>query len=225
LQWRHTAEFHEAEYTLKLLQLLGLSVQYAPRAFCKPTTQDSAWIGEKLSSLGITGEEKKLVVIHPGSDPGTLPWGKQNWSQLLSLLCRDGRFHCMLAGPNRDRELVREIVSLSGVEEALSLVGQTTIGWLTALVHRADLFIGPRTGALHIASTVGCAVVGIYASAPTESPKRWGPWQTEKKQVITPPVLCPAKRSCLNKKCPYYSCMDKIYPETVYKQVKTALSL
>jgi ADP-heptose:LPS heptosyltransferase len=53
------------------------------------------------------------------------------------------------------------------------LVGRTDWDTLGALIARCRLFLGPDTGAMHLAVAVGTPVVAVFG--PTD-PRRYGPW-------------------------------------------------
>ena len=67
--------------------------------------------------------------------------------------------------------------ALSKGSQAINLVGQSTLKQLAALIAAADLVICPDSGPAHMATALGTAVVGLYA---TSNPDRTGPYNSRK---------------------------------------------
>ncbi len=76
-------------------------------------------------------------------------------------------------GPSaEERAMAERIVELCQ-HKPLNLVGQTSLGELTALLKLAKAVLAPDTGPAHIASALGTPVIGLYAAT---NPQRAGPY-------------------------------------------------
>ena len=77
-------------------------------------------------------------------------------------------------GPGfEERQMARAIADACQTD-VINLVGVTTVQQLLAVLERARLVIAPDTGPTHIASALGTAVIGLYA---TSNPDRTGPYR------------------------------------------------
>jgi heptosyltransferase I len=80
-----------------------------------------------------------------------------------------------LTGSPAEREvaLAAEIEALSNIP-VHNLAGQTNLKELLALCRGARLVIGPDSGTLHMSTTQGTPVIGLYAHS---NPQRTGPYR------------------------------------------------
>jgi heptosyltransferase I len=79
----------------------------------------------------------------------------------------------LTGGPSmEERTMAERIVELCQ-HKPLNLVGQTSLGELTALLKLAKAVLAPDTGPAHIASALGTPVIGLYAAT---NPQRAGPY-------------------------------------------------
>ncbi len=77
----------------------------------------------------------------------------------------------VLVGSSKDREIGDHIQQATR-HPPISLIGQTNLLELAALMKRAALFIGNDAGPMHVAAAVGCPVVALFGPS---DPKVWGP--------------------------------------------------
>ncbi|MEM1261185.1 MAG: glycosyltransferase family 9 protein [Pseudomonadota bacterium] len=77
------------------------------------------------------------------------------------------------AGTTVEHDYAARIVAACG-DAAQSVVGQTSLKQLYALIDAADLVIAPDSAAVHLASASRTALVGLYA---TSNPDRTGPYR------------------------------------------------
>jgi ADP-heptose:LPS heptosyltransferase len=104
-------------------------------------------------------------------------WDPARWAAVLARLAEsDPTAHVLLLGGPDD------VPGAEAVQAALpdplrprvhSLVGRTDWDTLGALIARCRLFLGPDTGAMHLAVAAGTPVVAVFG--PTD-PRRYGPW-------------------------------------------------
>ena len=86
------------------------------------------------------------------------------------------RHHCrvLLTGGNSDLEVeYGQALCSDAIPGLENLVGQSSLPELAALISAADLVICPDSGPAHMATAVGTAVLGLYA---TSNPERTGPY-------------------------------------------------
>ena len=118
------------------------------------------------------GETKKLIVIHPGTGAPVKLWETTSWAQVADTLIRSYGIQVVLTGAESERELVDDIAHQMQ-EPVLTLIGETDVGKLAALLARATLVLGVDNGPLHLATAQGTPTVRLYG--PTD-PRIFGPW-------------------------------------------------
>ncbi len=75
-------------------------------------------------------------------------------------------------GSELEREYGKTICNIVG-DDAVDLVGQTSLKQLLAVIEAGDVLLCPDSGPAHMATAVGTPVVGLYA---TSNPERTGPY-------------------------------------------------
>ncbi len=137
-----------------------------------------------LQSAGVSAE-RPYVVLQAGASSPSRQWPAASFASLAVELANRG-LQSVLVGASDERALGEEIVHRSG-GIAVSLVGQTQIGGLAAVVRRAQRLVSNDTGTIHVATAVGTPSLGIYlgpASAKDTAP--WGSGHI----VIEPDLAC-----------------------------------
>ncbi|MFP4647653.1 MAG: glycosyltransferase family 9 protein [Halorhodospira sp.] len=79
----------------------------------------------------------------------------------------------LTGGPTQLERAYAEAITAATSAPVTDLVGATSLKGLLAALRRAQAFIGPDSGPLHLANAVGTPVVGLYA---TSNPQRTGPY-------------------------------------------------
>lgn len=108
----------------------------------------------------------RVLVIHPGSGGQQKRWAPEGFLQIARWWqeCRSGKV-LILLGPAEERE-TESWWQVGEVENRLSL-------WqVTALISRADLYLGNDSGVSHLAGAVGAR--GAVVFGPTH-PQQWRP--------------------------------------------------
>ena len=120
-------------------------------------------------------DDRPLVVISPCSSQrirNYRNWDMQNYAAVIEHLESQYDARIMLTGGTSDLE--KDYGStLASDSDAENLVGQTSLKQMAALIKAADLVICPDSGPAHMATALGTAVIGLYA---TSNPDRTGPY-------------------------------------------------
>ena len=123
--------------------------------------------------------DKPLVVISACSSQRARnyrDWRIENYAAVIAHLETKHDARVVLTGGPTAKE--KEYgAALSKGSQAINLVGQSTLKQLAALIAAADLVICPDSGPAHMATALGTAVVGLYA---TSNPDRTGPYNSRK---------------------------------------------
>ncbi|HET9920166.1 MAG TPA: glycosyltransferase family 9 protein, partial [Ktedonobacteraceae bacterium] len=201
------AHEHAAVSNLRLtstaLALLGdapLAEPYTPSAYplqFVPTTEERAWVAERLRNEGIDAETP-VVLIHPGSGAAVKLWRSEAWAScanaLPALLTTPAPARIILTGGKSERPLLEEIAR--GMAASPVMITDASVGQLAALLGRAVLVLGVDSGPLHLAVAQGTPTVVIFG--PTDA-RIFGPWGDAGQHiVIASTQRCPT--------CPYIPC-------------------
>ena len=130
-------------------------------------------------AASFAAHDTPLVVISPCSSQRARNfrnWNVENYAAVITHLETQYGAQVVLTGGPSDLEKDYG-ARLAAGSTALDLVGQSTLKQLAALIARADLVICPDSGPAHMATALGTAVVGLYA---TSNPARTGPYMSQK---------------------------------------------
>ena len=211
------ADEHTVDYHLRAIDQIGFKVtEGAPTLTTGP--DDDAYAEELLVDHGIEREDG-LVMIHPGSRWEAKSWPPERFAILAEHIQRSGYHRVVFAGSEKERSRVQEIQSQMSTT-SVSMVGQTTVLQLAAVMKRCVLFVSNDNGPMHMAAAMGLPVVGIFG--PTH-PRTWGP-RGEGHQVLFKDMDC---RACFTPGCQFgeQSCMRQISVEEVTAAVEHRLAV
>jgi heptosyltransferase I len=133
--------------------------------------------GAREFASGQIDEGRKTLIISPCSSSRYRNW--RNWSPegYAAVADHATRKHDMqvilTGGPTAtETEYGKEICRTATIEP-INLIGRTGLKELLALLDAADVLIAPDSGPVHMATTVGTPVIGLYV---TSNPMRTGPY-------------------------------------------------
>jgi ADP-heptose:LPS heptosyltransferase len=168
---RKTAEHHEAEYNLRMLQAIGLhadpNLLPAIVLHFDEIERVERWKREH-------GLSRKYAILHTLSGGSSHNWPRENWLSLARGLS-DMNIETVLSGTEPERqELERMQVELSAAGiTAYSFIGHS-LPELAAIVASASLVVSGSTGPGHLAAALGTRSVGIFPLPRPLSKERWG---------------------------------------------------
>jgi len=168
---RSRNERHELEYNLDLLKPFGLSLPADTVMVPPVVTGEAKGNAEKLvEALKLP---QGFVVVHPGSLGSALNASPQ-WYGKLARLLEDGGVSVAFTGTEGERGLAVRVAESGGLPAARFVV-PGSLKELAAFLSLSRGFVGPSTGPLHLAASLGIPSVGIYPAVQSQSPVRWGP--------------------------------------------------
>jgi heptosyltransferase III len=164
---------HTVNSTLALAPLLGLTPVAEVVAPGMGDDARRARFDARLDVPPVMRPGDPFVVLHPYPMFAYKRWHLEGWVQLIRWL-RSQNFAIALSGGPADaeREYAGQVAAASG-GTVLNLVGQLSLAESAELIRRAKLFVGPDTGATHIAAATGTPTVALFGPS---DPVRWGPW-------------------------------------------------
>lgn len=168
-----------------------------------------------LLSSGI-GDHDYVVVVNTGGNWDLKRWPKQYFSQLIAQLTNELNVKVVIPGAPDDAKLAQEIMQEAKTSGVINLAGKTTLKQLMGIMERADLVISSDSGPLHMASSLGTDVIGVFG--PTR-PEITGPRGNGKKIILQKDVGC-NQRACYFLQCPDNICMKAVSVKDVVDAVR-----
>ncbi len=204
---------HRCDDYLNIIESFGIPVKDR-RTFLNVCREPQEEIIGVLASHKIS-EQDFLVVVHAGGNWDLKRWPEKNFSLLIERLMTGANVRVIITGTREDVPLADRIASQSRCQP-LILAGQITLKQLIALMKRANLVISADSGPLHIASSVGTDVIGLFG--PTR-PEITGPRGKGRSFILQHDVGCNFK-PCYYLECPDNICMQSVTVEEVLDVVR-----
>ena len=131
-----------------------------------------------------------------GRDIAAKRWPHRHWNALIERFLEDGWRIVVVGGPDDPPAAP----GLPRHERLQDWTGRLTVAQTTALLERADLFIGADSGPAHLAASAGTLSVILFSG--TNQPRQWRPWsryslilRQPRSLPALPPEDLPAGRS------------------------------
>lgn len=169
---RKNSDLHEAQLNIKLLQPLGVPVDYSPETI-------GQWFGcVNLPVLdpsleALLNKDKYRLIVHPQSQGSAREWGMDNFMQLIQSLDAE-RFQVFISGTAKERPLVQPLLEATK-GKATDITGKMDLTQFLAFINACNGLVACSTGPLHIAAALGKDAYGIYAPMRPIHPGRWSP--------------------------------------------------
>jgi lipopolysaccharide heptosyltransferase III len=169
----------EAEYNLSLAEAIGCSAGISETRL----TVDAGAL-RKVKEFLAENSIDRFVAVHPGSGGSAADWSRSNFRELSAAIVKGLDVSIVVTGSAQEKELCAAISE--GNPKCVNAAGLFSIREFIALLSMADSFVSNSTGPIHLAASVGTAVVGIYPNNKPMTPLRWAPI-TKRKSILTPP--------------------------------------
>jgi heptosyltransferase-2 len=150
-----------------------------------------------------------LLAVHLGAGNAAKRWPVGAWKALITRFL-DADWRVVVVGGIEDASLSR---NLEPHDRLRDWTGSLTVTQTTALLERADLFIGSDSGPAHLAASAGTLSVILFSG--TNETRQWRPWSRHS-LVLRHRVPC---RPCHQKVCPLadHPCMSGLAADRVYR--------
>ncbi|MDA0945163.1 MAG: glycosyltransferase family 9 protein [bacterium] len=205
---------HEVQIQCQLLRPFTSHIDYALPQFNLPQSRNG------LAKTYGLNPDQPWGIIHPGFGEKNRGWPAHQYAALMAPLSQSHQV--ILTGTPNESELTTAIAQ-QATESVINLCGKTSLVDLAALVHHADIVIGPDTGPVHLAALARRKVVCI---SPIKYIRgfRWGPFNTHHrllKDTQTCPYICVPYRT----PCQQPNCIDTLTQNRVATAVQELLNI
>jgi lipopolysaccharide heptosyltransferase I len=203
---------HAVDKNLAVLAALGLPA--GPAQFDLAVKREEHQAARLLLARAMGHVPGAFTAVVPAARWESKLWPPARWAELIDRLHTDGRGPCVLLGSPADRELAHQVRAASRTE-VISLVGDTTLRELVALLDLADLVICHDSGPMHIAAALKKPLVALFG--PT-NPRRTGPYGSSAR-IIAQPLPCVP---CYRRRCPlgHHACLAELPVARVLDEVR-----
>lgn len=211
---KYNTEKHESLCFLDVLEADGIEVK---------DTYLENWVQEEnakkvqqlFSENNINDDIKKVVVNVTATNPWKV-WDIQNFIEIIEYLANEKGIQVIFIGAGSDKKLYDDIKYSQELKiKPVNLCGQLSIKDSLALLKEVDFILGNDSGTLHMASSVGTKVIGLYGPMPFEKWMALGDGNILLKADLGC-MPCSLKGKCKNDK----ACMKAI----TVNQVKAAIN-
>lgn len=165
---------HEVRRLLALTTFLGAPAR--GEAMEMPLWPEDHAAGEAL----LAGADPPLIGLHPGAREDVKRWTLDGFAVVGRQLRRQcGGTVVLTGGPDERASAVALARSIG--PSCRSLVGETTMGSLGAVIARLDVLVTNDSGPAHVAYALGTPTVCLFGST---DPAMWGPLDAERHRVL-----------------------------------------
>jgi lipopolysaccharide heptosyltransferase II len=212
-----TTEIHAVDRYLLITDAMGISRKAEPAFRFRLSSSDDQRVDELLSRRGVKGGSR-WVAMNVSARWPTKRWPIRSFAGLIDHLAAAGIGPVVLVGAPGDGGAADDVSRLAS-RPPVSLVGQTGIGLLPALLRKASVLVTNDSGPMHVAAAVGTPVVAMFG--PT-SPTRTGPYGTSH-HVLRTGIPC---SPCFSRRCTNVNrleCLTAIAVTEVFNAVQQAV--
>jgi ADP-heptose:LPS heptosyltransferase len=150
----YTGHQHEIHRFLEVAAVVG-AAPVALEPHLELTDADRA-----EASAVLAGDDRPLVVLHPGANDPRRRWPVERLAVIGSELARKGA-RLAVVGTAAEQPLAdRLLATLDG--DAVDLTGRLGLGGLAGLLEQTALLVGNDSGPRHLAAAVGTATVAVH---------------------------------------------------------------
>lgn len=185
---------HQVDRNLHLVRALGFAVQSDELTIRIPDRARDT-LGVKLRTRGI-GLGRPFVLLHPGASCSSRRYPGDRFGTVGRTLHSILGWPVVISGAANERGLENTILQAAG-PGSVSLIGDTDLSELAALVERATVVITNNTLTMHLADALGTPAVVLFAG--TEREAQWRPRQT-RARLLRRATPC---HPCYRFECPY----------------------
>ena len=206
-------KIHRQDHYLKVIESFGIQVtDRQSRLMVDKGAQEKV---KQILEKNLIRENDVLAVVNPGGNWHLKRWPPQNFSILIDRLLKEFKVKVILSGSSQDVFLAEQITRPLDLKPVI-LTGQLNLKELMALMQRARWVVSADTGPLHLANSVGTAVVGIFG--PTR-PENTGPRGKGPAFILQRDIGC-NRVPCYYLECPDNTCMQAVTVKDVLDAIQ-----
>jgi ADP-heptose:LPS heptosyltransferase len=217
----YTSGRHEVEQNVSLIEAAaGRPIDEPGHLEFQPSAEAVRYASTLLAR---SDPRQGYLCLHPGSGAAVKLWRPQAFARVGDTLAQRYGLQVIVTGSADEARLVQSIVELMKTSP-VTLVGQTTLSQLAAIMGRCKLVIGVDSGPMHLAVSQGTSTIHLFG--PVDH-RTFGPWgDPEKHLVLVSDKDCvPCNRlDYAPHELPDHDCVRSIPVDRVLEAADTLLS-
>lgn len=155
-----STSLHVTDQYVDVVRAVGGIAADEPERTLEPNPEASASVAEKLREAGVP---ERFVAINAGAAWATKRWPAEKFAWVADRLQESG-LGVVLIGAKTPGDLeAAEALCQAASIPPISMLGQTNVAELVALIDRAAAHIGGDTGSTHIAAALLKPAIGLYS--------------------------------------------------------------
>ena len=157
-----------------------------------------------------------LVAVNVGATRPQKRWFAESFAETLDQL---GEVACVIVGAGKeDHALAEDVLRRTVRAQPVSLVGQTDVKTLAAILQCSDVLLSADSGPMHLATAVGTPCVALFGST---DPAVTGPFDNASKAIYKSLLCAPCGNhpTCDGR----YDCLRAISPDEVALEINGLL--
>ncbi|MBU4304089.1 MAG: glycosyltransferase family 9 protein [Candidatus Omnitrophica bacterium] len=214
--------YHVAQKYMRLLSKLGIEAK-EPKYEFKFSDKQINYIKQLFLTHKVTKDTFKVGIM-PLAGWALKCWPVEHWNTLIDKLSEEFKAKIFLIGKTGSIEWEKQFKQKIS-SKAVTLIDNSSIDESSVLIHNMDLFIGPDTSFLHLASCMRIPTVGLYGATDSEFiyPFFHKEYITNSRGELECMPCYPGTNGGSCKSKGPGPCMEKITPEEVMEKIKQVL--
>ncbi|MCG2710951.1 MAG: glycosyltransferase family 9 protein [Candidatus Omnitrophica bacterium] len=214
--------YHVAQKYTRLLLELGIE-RKEPKYEFKFSDKQTNYIKQLFLTHEVTKDAFKVGIM-PLAGWALKCWPVEHWNALIDKLSEEFKAKIFLLGKTGSSEWEKQFKQKIS-SKAVTLIDNSTIDESSVLIHNMDLFIGPDTSFLHLASCMRIPTVGLYGATDREFiyPLFHKEYIVNSRADLECMPCYPGANGGSCKAKGPGPCMEKITPEEVMEKIKQVL--
>ena len=167
--------------------------------------------------------DKPVVAVHPGVGNAMRQWPAEHFASLVDLMVERNGINAVLIGGREEAELADAVLAqIANNARVASLVGNTSLQQLPALLQACALYVGNNSGPKHIAAALGVPTIGIHSGVVDAI--EWGPIG-QRSVAVRRNMSCSPCYLARPEDCPRgFACMKGLEPMAVLEVAEQLLA-
>ncbi|MDP8253127.1 MAG: glycosyltransferase family 9 protein [Candidatus Kaelpia aquatica] len=217
-------KIHIVDTYLEFLQFHGIDAQKEIFSFALGEKENN-FVDAFLAREGISSKDR-LIGILPIAAWSLKSWPIDKWNELAAIL--KSQYGIKIINLSKSSNDSFSQMVLKNISSEIISADKTTLRQAMALIKRCNLFIGPDSSLLHLASCMGIETIGLYGATPAS---RFYPYFhhhnviASKEKFDCMPCYPGFKLFPCKGKSWFSACMEGISVEDVLELVKQKLDL
>ncbi|HEX2786761.1 MAG TPA: glycosyltransferase family 9 protein [Ignavibacteria bacterium] len=167
-------QFHQIERNLDIGRQIGCDLPPQERKIKIILHKNENEFAEEFISKNFPDKSKLLIAFHPGAGKIANRWSVENFSELISKLYEKYGNYILITSGFIDKDVTRNLSDLLNEKNIPhTILENTPIRKVGAVLSKTDLFITNDTGVMHVAGGVNANVLSLFG--PTNG-FEWAPY-------------------------------------------------